>query len=366
MQRCDVLIVGGGPAGSTCAWALQRAGADVLVLDRAAFPRDKVCAGWITPSVLRALQLDPAAYRAAGLVMQDFHGFRTSVIAGRPIETRYTEPISHGIRRCEFDHFLLRRSGARVLPRTPLASLRRDGDGWIANDTIAARVVVGAGGHFCPVARQRRGTPRERMLVVAQEAELPLTDPDSCTVASDMPELYFCRDLEGYGWCVRKGAFLNVGLGRRDQHAFPAHIRAFMAWLAESGRAPAEALRATWRGHAYLLAGASPTPPVDDGLLLVGDAAGLAYRESGEGIRPAVESALLAAGTLVAANGRYGRDDLMPYASTLSTHVPADGGPTSWIPRAAVPPLGRLLLSSAAFTRRVVLDRWFLRGERAA
>ncbi|MGH8709796.1 MAG: FAD-dependent oxidoreductase, partial [Burkholderiales bacterium] len=48
-DSCDVLIVGGGPAGSTCAWQLVRASFDVLVLDKHTFPRDKVCAGWITP-----------------------------------------------------------------------------------------------------------------------------------------------------------------------------------------------------------------------------------------------------------------------------------------------------------------------------
>ena len=51
VRSCDVLIVGGGPAGSTCAWQLVRAGLDVLVMDKHNFPRDKVCAGWITPAV---------------------------------------------------------------------------------------------------------------------------------------------------------------------------------------------------------------------------------------------------------------------------------------------------------------------------
>ena len=53
MDSCDVLVVGGGPAGSACAWKLRQAGLDVIVMDRAAFPRDKVCAGWITPQVRR-------------------------------------------------------------------------------------------------------------------------------------------------------------------------------------------------------------------------------------------------------------------------------------------------------------------------
>ena len=63
MDRCDVLIVGGGPAGSTCARALRQAGLDVVVMDKAVFPRDKTCAGWITPAVIDLLALDIEDYR---------------------------------------------------------------------------------------------------------------------------------------------------------------------------------------------------------------------------------------------------------------------------------------------------------------
>jgi len=81
MDSCDVLVVGGGPAGSTCAWKLCQAGLDVMVLDAAVFPRDKVCAGWVTPGVFRLLDLDPSEYRATGLTIQDITGFRTSVMS---------------------------------------------------------------------------------------------------------------------------------------------------------------------------------------------------------------------------------------------------------------------------------------------
>ena len=64
MECSDVLIVGGGPAGSTCARRLRTAGLDVLVLDQHGFPRPKPCAGWITPEVVLALEIDvPLAER---------------------------------------------------------------------------------------------------------------------------------------------------------------------------------------------------------------------------------------------------------------------------------------------------------------
>ena len=89
MQHCDVLIVGGGPAGSSCAWMLHRAGLDVVVLDRAVFPRDKVCAGWITPPVVAALHLDLDDYRR-GRTLQPITGFRTGVIGDPHTPTRST------------------------------------------------------------------------------------------------------------------------------------------------------------------------------------------------------------------------------------------------------------------------------------
>src|SRR5262249_10819242 len=126
MDACDVLIVGGGPAGSSCAWKLREAGLDVLVIDRAVFPRDKVCAGWITPQVAEELQLDCAHYRR-GRTLQPITGFRTGLVDDpEEIETRYQRSVSFGIRRCEFDQYLLCRAGARVRLGTPIASIRRE------------------------------------------------------------------------------------------------------------------------------------------------------------------------------------------------------------------------------------------------
>ena len=360
MLHCDALIVGGGPAGSTCAWALRLAGWNVIVLDRARFPRDKVCGGWVTPEVFALLELEPVEYRATGLTLQEITGFRTGLIGNRLIETRYTDVVSYAIRRCEFDDFLLRRARVRVLDGTPLRTLRRCGSVWIANDEIETPVLVGAGGHFCPVARHLHGEGREESPpVIAREVEFGL-DGRQSSVLSDTPELFFCRDLEGYGWCVRKNDYLNIGIGRRARDDFGLHVRDFMSFLSESGRLPGDS-SLVWRGHAYHARGAGIRPLVGDGVLIAGDAAGLAYPESGEGIRPAVESGRLAAAALISANNRFSADDLSPYEDSLrALHRPAVPTPAPLRPIATA--LGRTLLQSAAFTRHVMLNRWFLRA----
>ena len=97
------------------------------------------------------------------------------------------------------------------------------------------------------------------------------------------------------------------------------------------------------------------------GVLLAGDAAGLAYPESGEGIKPAVESGRLAAETLIAAGARVSAADLTGYETELRRRYP----PARRTPKAlaaTVRALGRRLMRSRAFTRRVLIDRWFLRS----
>ena len=372
MITCEALVVGGGPAGSTCAWKLRLAGLDVMVVDAAVFPRDKVCAGWITPQVITELDLDVEEYRR-GRTFQPITGFRVGLIGGREedeTEAAYGRPVSFGIRRCEFDHYLLRRSGARVKAGTPVASLRRDGGNWIVNDTIRMPMLVGAGGQFCPVARSLNGPLNTSPLVVAQEAEFPIDDVDGGEFATqgERPELYFCRDLKGYGWLVRKGSYLNVGLGRLDRQSLPAATAEFVAFLHARRKIPA-GVSWRWHGHAYALYEPGRRREVDSGVMLAGDAAGLAYPQSGEGIRPAIESGLLAAATILEANGEYTSSRLKPYEKRL--HARFGPGPLAQ----ALSPLLSLglmtglasrLFEAPAFVRHVVLDRWFLHAQEPA
>ncbi len=367
MESCDALIIGGGPAGSTCAGALTRHGLDVMVLDQRSFPRDKVCAGWITPAVLDTLQIARAEY-ARGRVLQPITGFRTGMIDGAEVETRYQQNVSYGIRRCEFDHYLLQRSGARLRLGEPARSLERRGDGWIVNGEIETPLLIGAGGHFCPVARFLGGQScAPESVVAAKEVEFAMdaAQEKTCEVRPETPELFFCKDLKGYGWCFRKGSYLNIGLGREDTHRLSEHLDAFCDFLRHRGKIPA-GIPDNFHGHAYLLHGRGVRRLFDDGVLLIGDAAGLAYPESGEGIRPAVESALLAAETLIEAGRDYRQRRLAPYQQRLHGRLGPASPAEDRLPAGLQRFIGSKLLSSAWFTRHVVLDRWFLHARQGA
>jgi flavin-dependent dehydrogenase len=365
MDRCDVLIVGGGPAGSSCAWRLVKAGLDVVVVDKANFPRDKVCAGWITPAVVRALDLDLEDYRRHR-TLQPFTAFRTGPFNSDLRTTDFGAVISYGIRRCEFDEYLLARSRARLLTGRTVPDLQQDAEGWIAGD-LHASVVVGAGGHFCPIARRLNGRDQQEGVVVAQEIEFRLDEETAaaCPVQRKCPELFFWSDLQGYGWCVRKGDYLNVGAGRLSASGFPASVREFVALLEARGRA--RAVPSKWKGHAYLLDCTSTRRVYGDRMLLVGDAAGLALAPSGEGILAAVESGLMAADAIIGARPGYSDDDLAAYADRIEKRFGPRGktGAFGSLPGWAKDAAARVLFGSAWLTRRFLLEDAFLHVRRA-
>ncbi|MFO1093080.1 MAG: NAD(P)/FAD-dependent oxidoreductase [Planctomycetaceae bacterium] len=376
----DAVVVGGGPAGSTCAGRLRGAGLNVLILDKQSFPRDKTCAGWVTPQVFETLGIDPQDYAATPATagegcqsprtLQPITGFRTGLIGGAPIETHYGRIVSYGIRRCEFDDVLLRRSGAATQLGRALKSCTRHGDAWTINDGLRTPLLIGAGGHFCPVARRQgaREVPGTSV-VAAQEIEFApaARELEQCGAQGAVPELYFCNDLKGYGWCFRKGAYLNIGLGRVDGTRVAEHVAAFCDYLREIGSVTCEIPKG-FHGHAYQLYERTQPRLVDDGVLLIGDAAGLAYPQSGEGIRPAVESAILAAQAVIGAGGNYSRAGLGPYAVSVQERfgTPRRRSAADWLPASWLRFAAARLMTNHAIARRVVIDRWFLHAQQPA
>jgi len=310
----DVLIIGGGPAGSTLAWALRNSGIDIAIMDKEDFPRQKICAGWVTPAVMQELNIDLDDY-AHCRVLQPISGFRISQLGQKQVQSHYSgDPVSYGIRRIEFDNYLLQRSHAKLLTGRAFKHMERTDNGWRVNDDINAKLVVGAGGHFCPVARAIGSKGVSELAVTAQEIEFEMTPEQvaECRIDAEVPELFFLPDLKGYGWIFRKGNYLNIGLGREDRHRLSSHVQDFVQYLKQQNKIPHD-LPEKFNGHAYLLYPHAIRNIVSDNVLLIGDAAGLAYPQSGEGIRPAVESALLAARVIKDCHGDYAAAQLSPH-----------------------------------------------------
>ena len=143
----DVIIVGGGPSGSTCAATLVKAGVHTLLLDRGNFPRVKLCAGWISVPIWDVLELSPQQY-TRGLwkwnrVHINFHGKKYLV-----------KSSGYFIRRYEFDDFLLKRSNVQTVEGYNVRQIEKDNEGyWVIDNQYRAKYLVGAGGTHCPVAR---------------------------------------------------------------------------------------------------------------------------------------------------------------------------------------------------------------------
>lgn len=357
----DAVIVGGGPAGSSCASVMSEAGMKVLVMDKSPFPRHKVCAGWITPEVVELTEMDTEEYRR-GRTLQPIRSFRTGLFGRELITTDYDDIVSYGILRSEFDHYLLQRSGADLRLGVPLEEARRQDTNWLINGNIVTPLLIGAGGHACPVARMLNPHNKgKNEVVVAQEVEFELNREQrkQCQIKSDTPELFFLPELDGYGWCFRKGNHINIGLGRTNKKQLNKHVEEFRHYLIEQGKLP-ESIPDDFHGHAYRLAtGIASRKVVDHGVLLAGDAVGLAYPQSGEGIRSAVESGMLAADTAIDAHGDYRCENMSYYAKDLDEYYRYTGEPLP-MPRTVKYLFAQLLLSNRYLTRHYVLDNWFL------
>jgi flavin-dependent dehydrogenase len=287
--RCaEVIIVGGGPAGSTCAWALAGAGKECLVLDAKAFPRVKPCAGWTSPRVFETLGIAPSSYPHSLTRLDRIHFHLGGVQI--PVPTRQL-----AIRRWEFDEWLLRRAGVLVVQHRAREITQHD-DGFIIDGRFRGRFVVGAGGTACPVHRSlfAEAAPRiHASLVIALEAELQCEPPDR-----ESHLWFFDRGLPGYSWYLPKeGGFVAIGVGglaRQVAHAggIRRHWEQLLRRLTRLGLEVGSECRP--RRYAYHLRRGAPAVQLG-GAFLVGDAAGLATVDLGEGIAAAVRSGALAA-----------------------------------------------------------------------
>lgn len=296
MIHSDIIIVGGGPAGSTCAWKLRQQGFECIVLDKQTFPRPKLCAGWITPEVFSDLQISADEYPQSLRHLRQLRVY----IGRRELNIN---AYQYAIRRIEFDAWLLQRSGATVHTHE-VKQIRKEEDQYVLDDRYTCKFLVGAGGVSCPVYRtlfKPRHPHAKKRMVVALEQEFPYPYQDG-----DCHLWFFQHRLPGYAWYVPKNdGWLNVGIGGFVETLKTRHatIRQHWQWFVQEldQRALVKNYPLEPHGYTYFTRGRRDIVQ-QDRAFLIGDAAGLATRDLAEGIGPAVRSGILAADAI--SNGR--------------------------------------------------------------
>ncbi len=284
----DVVIVGGGPAGSVAAAQLAQRGVNAVLLDARQFPREKACGGGIQHRCLQFLPSDFSSVERAGCSsVRLSHGLVSTGVrdAGRP--------VVHCVTRWEFDHFLLEKAksaGAHVREGVRVTSVER-ANGFIRLETstgpLTARYVVAADGANS-IVNQRLNPRCNFQWQTALYAEV-----DALKLG---PSAARCNEMRvdvnslpsGYAWIFPKGDRVNIGAGAPNR--FARLLTKYLAAFLKSEGYETDDLR--WRGH-QLPTMTNRTVFASDSLFAVGDAAGMVEPLTGEGISYACHGAHL-------------------------------------------------------------------------
>ncbi len=286
----DCVVVGAGPAGSTAARELATAGARVLLLDRAVFPRHKPCGGgvWMSATSHLPFSLEPVTERV-------ITGFRVSYKRRNVFAHQFGRPLALMTQRARLDAYLVEQAidaGTEFQDGRLVEDVALSGDALTIRlsdgRVVTARTAVAADGANSRLRRALSMPPLR--YAVALEANVDGVPPawDS-SVGLDLGSM-----PGGYGWVFPKGDHSNLGVGAWPAIA-PALRGELTAYAAAAGFAPAR-LRDLQGHHLPLRDGRAPVyrGPV----AFVGDAAGLVDPLSGEGIGNAIRSGFLAGQTI--------------------------------------------------------------------
>ena len=280
----DVAVVGGGPAGATCAALCAQAGLKTLLLERASFPREKVCGDCLNPGVWPVLERLDVAERVLALPHSRLAGAEFIGLDGRRAQFSFPhgERGEIAVKRSLFDQLLLDRArelGADVCEASALTAIE---PGWVLHVSerrFAARFVVAADGRNSTVARLLGLLPVPRRGRVAIQTHLRAPAD-----FGDRVMMQFHR--EGYSGLASVGdGELNLCLV-----AHAPQLKTLKSWAHETFALPAEP---RWQTITPLTRRAMN--PAHPGLFLTGDAARVLEPFTGEGITYAVKSGALAA-----------------------------------------------------------------------
>lgn len=323
----DVIVVGAGPAGSTAAWELARAGAHVALIERRKLPRHKTCGGGMPMTVRHLLALDALGdlstetfVEARVRYLRHTFRFANPYLAALNFDSDEKEGSMEDlelwmVQRPIFDNALAQRAaraGAVLLDGLAVRGVdcpdkgpiwvQTEGDGgaWGASCDF----LIGADGANGVVARSV-GLRRERAIAIAMEAEVPYNwAQDRAELRPEIGHLEFGAVHGGYAWVFPKAEHLNVGAGffrPKDQNgraeATPRRelqktILEYLNYL----QVPYREEELVFHAHPLpIWNGLQMLQNKRANVLLVGDAAGLINPFSGDGIFHAIRSGSIAA-----------------------------------------------------------------------
>jgi geranylgeranyl reductase family protein len=328
-RDADVIVVGAGPGGSAAAHALARSGLDVLLLEKSAFPREKVCGDGLTPRAVKSLvQLGIDTSESNGFLRN--RGLRI-IGGGMRLELPWPELASYPsyglVRpRLDFDELLAQsaqKAGARLQELTTVTGPVLDADDRVVGVTakvgperteavFRAPVVIAADGNSARLALSmgiERRNDRPMGVAVRRYFQSPRHDDDMLEswleLRTPTGEL-----LPGYGWVFGVGdGTSNVGLGILNTTTawqktdYKDLLARWTSAMPEQWQFDEEHATGPVRGGALPM-GFNRTPHYSRGVLLVGDAGGAVNPFNGEGIAYAMESGLLAAEVVAQALSR--------------------------------------------------------------
>lgn len=290
----DAIIIGGGPAGASAAWALAKAGHRVLLLEKDQLPRVKPCGGGVSPQIASWFDFDFAPVISNRVAHLRFTWKSGEALEG-PIGTK--EPLWM-VKRSEFDHFLVKQAVARgAVLKEGLAArgLRFEEGAWtVVTDEgpLRARYLIAADGAKGPTAKWLGFSDRKRYIAGALEAEFP-----GLPEAASIMHLDFGSVAKGYAWNFPKGDGQGLGLGtlrgKQDQD-----LRKLLAIYTQTFGVALEACHLMahpihcWDGDQVLHT---------QNAVLAGEAACVVDPFTAEGIRPSIFSGLRAAEAISAA-----------------------------------------------------------------